>query len=191
MKKTSLLLALPAVAFSGLLLSGCGIFRSHKAWVTAQQEAPLEIPPTLDRPSTSDALVIPPPGANQPTSSGAVALTTGSVAGQVADGFLVSDSVDSTYRRVGKLLQGGKLGQVVGHDDVAHSYTLSVSAAEQDHRGFFSRIFHHKSSTTDAAPQQVQVTVGASGTSSSEVRAQGGATAVAKVVDLLKSRLGG
>ncbi len=190
MKKMSLLLALPAVALSGLLLSGCGIFRSHKAWTTAQQEAPLEIPPTLDRPSTSDALVIPPPGANQPTSNGAVAVV-GSVDGQVSDGFLVSDSVDNTYRRVGESLQGGKLGQVSGHDDSAHSYTLSVSAAEQDHRGFFSRMFHHKSSATDAAAQQVQVTVAASGTNASEVRAQGSAAAVAKVVNLLKSRLGG
>lgn len=36
MKKTSLAVALPALLLSGLMLSGCGIFRSHKAWDTAK-----------------------------------------------------------------------------------------------------------------------------------------------------------
>ena len=53
MKKTSLLVALPAVALSGLLVSGCGMFRSHKAWKTAQQEVAAGDPAGLDRPSTS------------------------------------------------------------------------------------------------------------------------------------------
>jgi hypothetical protein len=186
MKKTSLLLV---VAFSGLLLSGCGLFRSRGSWETAQQQAPLEIPPTLDRPSTSDALVIPPPGANRPTSSGATAFT-GAVAGQVADGFAVTDSVDNAYRRVGQALQDGKMWQVASHDDAAHSYTVDVSGMAKERKGFFSRMFHHKSDTSGAT-QQVRITVGASGENASEVRAQGNAAAVAKVVDLLKSRLGG
>lgn len=189
MKKTSLLLALSAVALSGLLLSGCSLFRSHSSWETAQQESPLEIPPTLDRPSTSDALVIPPPGANQPTSSGATAVT-GAVAGQVADGFMVTDNVDNTYRRVGQALQNGKMWQVTSHDDAAHSYTVDVSGVAKQHKGFFSRMFHHKHDASGAT-EQVHIAVGASGENASEVRAQGNAAAVAKVVDQLKSRLGG
>ena len=134
MKKTSLLVALPAVALSGLLLSGCGMFRSHKAWDTAQQQSPLEIPPSLDRPSTSDALVIPPPGANRPTANGATASVGAVAAGQIADGFVLADSVDNAYHRVGQVLESGSLGQLVGHDDTAHSYTLNVSAAAQPSR---------------------------------------------------------
>jgi hypothetical protein len=196
MKKTSLLVALPAVALSGLLLSGCGMFRSHKAWDTAQQESPLEIPPGLDRPSTSEALVIPPPGANQPTASGATA-SVGAPGSQIADGFVLTDSVDNTYHRVGQVLESGSLGQVIGHDDAAHSYTLSVSGAvlQQKKKGFFGRMFgHHKSdssSAPDGASHQVQISIGGSGTNASEVRAEGNAAAVAKVVDTLKSRLGG
>lgn len=194
MKKTSLLVALPALAFSGLLLSGCGMFRSHKAWDTAQQESPLEIPPGLDRPSTSAALEIPPRGANQPTANGATA-SVGAADGQVADGFVLADSVDNAYHRVGQVLEGGGLGQLVGHDDAAHSYTLTVSAAAAPKKkGFFGRLFgHHKDDSAAAAGagSQVQVTIGASGTSASEVRAQGNAAAVAKVIDALKSRLGG
>ena len=195
MKKTSLLLALPAVALSGLLLSGCGAFRSHKAWDTAQQESPLEIPPGLDRPSTSAALVIPPPSANLPTANGATAGVDGA-GGQIADGFVLADSVDHTYHRVGQVLEGGSLGQVVSHDDVAHGYTLRVSATamQQKKMGFLGRIFRRNRNDSANAPggasHQVQVSVGVSGTNASEVRAEGNAAAVAKVIDALKSRLG-
>lgn len=199
MKKTSLLVALPAVALSGLLLSGCGMFRSHKAWETAQQEAPLEIPPSLDRPSTSEALSIPPPGGNQPTANGATAnvgAAAGANAGQIADGFVLSDSVDETYRKVGQTLEGGSLGELVGHDDAARTYTLNVSdaVAQQKKKGFFGRMFGGKDdspSAPGAMSHQVQVSITGSGSTGSQVRAVGNAAAVSKVVDTLKSRLGG
>src|SRR5690348_9264385 len=85
MKKSSLVVALPALVLSGLLLSGCGMLRSHKAWDTARQESPLEIPPGLDTPAANDALVIPPPGANNPTSAGVTA-DVGGAGGMIADG---------------------------------------------------------------------------------------------------------
>ncbi|MFA6231587.1 MAG: hypothetical protein WC617_15660 [Rhodanobacter sp.] len=194
MKKTSLLVVLPAVALSGLLLSGCGMFRSHKAWETAQQESPLEIPPTLDRPSTSDALVIPPPGANRPTSNGATADVGGGPGhmGQVSDGFVHKGSVDSIYSRVGQLLAGGELGPVVSHDDAEHSYVVSLAAAEaQQKKGFFGRIFGRKAAPSDGAAHQVKIMIGSSGVTDSEIRAQSDSVAaVAKVVDTLRSRLG-
>jgi hypothetical protein len=195
MKKISLLATLPALALGGLLLSGCGMFRSHKAWDTAQQQSPLEIPPGLDRPSTSAALEIPPPGANQPTANGATA-NVGATAGQIADGFVMADNVDSSYRRVGQALAGGSLGKVTSHDDAAHSYTLSVSAsAMQKKRGFFGRMFHHdKSESANGASgdvHQVVVTIASSGANASEVRAEGNAAAVAKVIDTLKSSMSG
>lgn len=196
MKKTSLLVAVPALALCGLLLAGCGMFRSHKAWETAKQESPLEIPPSLDRPSTSAALVIPPPGANNPTANGDVA-RVGTAGGQIADGFVLSGGVEDAYRRVGQVLESGTLGQLVSHDDAAHSYTLSVSAAatQQKKKGFFGRLFGRDkgdgATAPGAASHQVEVTIGSSGTSASEVRAQGNAAAVAKVIDTLKSRLGG
>ncbi|MFC5435459.1 hypothetical protein ACFPME_02760 [Rhodanobacter umsongensis] len=196
MKKSSLLVALPAVALSGLLLAGCGMFRSHKAWDTAQQESPLEIPPGLDRPSTSEALMIPPPGANQPTANGATA-SVGTAGGQIADGFVITDSVGNAYQRVGQVLESGSLGQLVGHDDATHSYTLNVSAAavQQKKKGFFGRMFGRHKDDAATAPgagsHQVQISINSSGTSASEVRAEGNAAAVAKVIDTLKSRLGG
>ncbi|WP_266168058.1 hypothetical protein [Dyella subtropica] len=197
MKKSPLVVALPVLALSALLLSGCGMFRSQKAWEAAKQESPLEIPPGLDTPSTSAALVIPEPGANNPTSNGATA-RVGKGGGVIADGFVLSDNVDNAYRRVGQALEQGDIGQVIAHDDAAHTYTLSVvaSAVQASKPGLFSRVFGgSKKESTAAAPgaaaHQVQVTIGNSGQNASEVRAQGDSAAVAKVVDTLKSRLGG
>jgi uncharacterized lipoprotein len=196
MKKNPLVVALPVLALSALLLSGCGMFRSQKAWETAKQETPLEIPPGLDTPSTSAALVIPEQGANNPTANGATA-RVGKGGGVIADGFVINDTIDNTYRRVGQALENGDIGQVLAHDDDAHTYTLSVVASDQptEKKGFFSSMFNGKSKQTadapGAAPHQVQLTVDNSGAKASQVRAQGDAAAVAKVVDTLKGRLGG
>lgn len=192
MKKSLLLLAVSFLLASMLLVSGCGMFHSRKAWETAKQESPLEIPPGLDRPSTSAALVVPPPGANQPDSA---AMTAAADSGQVSDGFVLKDTVDSTYQRVGRVLEHGDLGQVLSHDDQAHSYTLKLAQAEVKKPGFFKRLFHRGKRGAEqaqaAGSNQVVIHVTASGSDSSEVRAEGGAAAVGQVVDGLKSRLGG
>jgi hypothetical protein len=194
MKKSSLAAALPALAITGLLLSGCGMFRSEKAWQNAQHQSPLQIPPGLDTPSATAALVIPPPGSNQPSPNGATA-RVGSTPGMITDGFILADSVDESYRRVGEALSNGEIGTLQGHDDTAHSYNLSVVASDlpTEKPSFLARMLGKgsSSSSTNVAPRVVVVTVISSGQGSSAVRAQGEAGAVAKVVDSLKSRLGG
>lgn len=194
MKKSSLAVALPALALTGLLLSGCGLFRTERAWQNAQQEKPLEIPPGMDTPSATAALVIPPAGANQPSRNGATA-RVGDTPGTITDGFILADSADATYQRVGEALANGDMGTLKSHDDAAHSYTLSVLASDQpaEKAGFFGRMFGKGSSSggPTVAPRDVVVTINSSGQGSSEVRAEGEAAAVAKVVDSLKARLGG
>jgi hypothetical protein len=194
MKKSSLAVALPALALTGLLLSGCGMFRSERAWQNAKQESPLEIPPGMDTPSASAALVIPPPGANQPSANGATA-RVGNTPATITDGFILADSADDTYRRVGEALANGDIGTLQSHDDAALSYTISVMASDQpvQKAGFFGRMFGKGSSSSgpSVAPRQVVVSVTNSGQGSSQVRAQGDAAAVAKVIDSLKARMGG
>ena len=192
MKKTSLLLALPALAISGLLLSGCGMFRSHKAWDTAQQESPLEIPPTLDRPAVSAALVIPPPGANQATADG---VTAGAPSSQILDSFVQADSVDATYQLVGKVLSSGELGQLVSHDDAAHTYTFTVSDAVAQQKKKRS-LFHpfgggsgDSATVAAGASHQVQISIGSSGTNASEVQVQGNPGVVPHMIDALQASL--
>lgn len=196
MKKSSLAVLLPALALTGLLLSGCGMFRSHKAWDTAKQESPLEIPPGLDTPSASAALVIPPPGANNPTANGVSAGVNGKAA-MITDGFVLSDTVENSYHRVSQTLEAGDIGQVQSHDDAAHSFALTVNAApvvEVKH-GLFGRMLGRgKTSSKETGPvtaHDVQLTVNSSGQNASEIRAQGDPAAVAKVIDALKARLGG
>jgi hypothetical protein len=185
MKKTSLLLALPALAISGLLLSGCGMFRTHKAWDTAQQESP------LDRPAVSAALVIPPPGANTPTADG---VTAGAPSSQILDSFVQADSVDATYQLVGKVLSSGELGQLVSHDDAAHTYTFTVSDAVAQQKKKRS-LFHPFGGSGDSAKvaagasHQVQISIGSSGTNASEVQVQGNPGVVPRTIDALKASL--
>jgi hypothetical protein len=195
MKKTPLLVALPLLALGSLLLSGCGMFRSHKAWETAQQQAPLEIPPQMDRPTTSAALVIPPQGGNQPTASGATASVNGGSAGTITDGFVIASNVDDAYKAVGTELAKGGLGQVTAHDDAARTYSVNVSnvVIQQKKKGFFGMFKKSTPTPVDAAgatTHPVQITIDSSGTEASELRAQGDAPAVIKVIDTLKSSLG-
>lgn len=185
MKKSSLRVTLPALALAGLLLSGCGMFKSTKAWETAKQESPLEIPPGLDTPPATAALVIPPPGSGQPQAA--------PLPDAISDAFVVSGGVDATYQKVGQVLAGGA-GQVTGHDDSAHSYMVNVvgGLVVAKKRGFFGRIFHHgTTASTGTATHALQVTVNPSGTSASEVRVSGDEGAVAKLIDALKKGMGG
>lgn len=193
MKKTSYALVVPALLLSVLVVSGCGAFRSTKEWQKAQQEAPLEIPPGLDTPSTSAALVIPDVG------SGASAAGNASAA-PVSDGFVLTDAPDAAYRRIGELLSVGDLGTVTSHDDASYTYQISVNAGKPEGRpGFFRRMFgggknadqdvKDAPAAASSAKHTVQLVVTPSGTGS-EVRAQGDADGVRRVVDALKSRMG-
>ena len=193
MKKTSYALVVPALALSVLLVSGCGAFRSTKDWQRAQQEAPLEIPPGLDTPSTSAALVIPEVG------SGAQSAAESAAA--VSDGFVLTDAVDVAYSRIGEQLAAGDLGSVTSHDDATHTYQIAVKAGKPESRpGLFRRMFggnkevnQDTAGSSSAAAQNgshsVLLTVNASGTGS-EIRAQGDAAGVRRIVDALKSRMG-
>jgi len=193
MKKTSYALVVPALLLSVLVVSGCGAFRSKKDWERAQQEAPLEIPPGLDTPSTSAALVIPDVGAG---ASGAQAQPG---AAPVSDGFVLTDAPDAAYRRIGELLSVGDLGKVTAHDDSTHTYQIAVSQGgpSAERPGLFRRMFgggkhddaESGSSSNGRKQHSVVLAINESGTGS-EVRAQGDADGVRRVVDALKARMG-
>ena len=197
MKKTSYALVVPALLLSVLVVSGCGAFRSTKQWEKAKQEAPLEIPPGLDTPSTSAALVIPDAGSGADNASG-----TAPAAAPVSDGFILGDAPDAAYKRIGEVLAVGDVGTVTAHDDDTHTFQIAAtSGAPEQKRGFFKRMFGGGDKNADAAieggPQAAQggnkhpvvLTVNASG-AGSEVRAQGDAGGVRRVIDSLKARLG-
>lgn len=100
----SRMLIAAVVAMSLLATSGCGWFRSKKdPYKNAPENRPLEIPPDLDRPNTDPAMKIPAlprSGArNAPATLGAVAQ-----APSIHSAFLLDDSLDSSWHRVGLAL---------------------------------------------------------------------------------------
>ncbi len=198
MKKPVVFVVAPALLISVLLVSGCGIFRSHKAWETAKQESPLEIPPGLDTPATTDALVVPPPGANQPTSNGATAKVEGA-ASQLTDGFVVPSDAGTAYQHLGEALAKGDIGKVIASDATARTYAVTVIspaavAAAKPKRGLFGRMFHHDSKSLsgaeEASAHDVQITVVPSGSDASVIQVQGISGAVAQTVQQLRQAIG-
>lgn len=189
MKKFVVALVLATVA-----LSGCGLFRSSKSWEKAKQENPLEIPPGMDRPSVSEALVIPSVNAPKQAASAASANATS---------LHLDDDVDSAYRRVGLALERGDLGTVSAQDESAHSYQVTMSAQQgiESNKGFFERHFSNTQNAPDqpgagAAPTNaskgpvVNVRVEPAAAGGSTVSVQGDAEQAARLAAALKARLG-
>jgi uncharacterized lipoprotein len=192
-----------AMALSALLLSGCGIFRSHKAWEQAQQENPLEIPPGMDRPSASAALVIPPP-ANDATTAQAPVAAAAPAAMQGATTVHLADDVDAAYRRVGQALERGDLGTVAAQDDAAHTFHIEVhpQQALESSQGFFEKHFNNSGNAPQpsVAPEtakaagpvaSVTISITAAADGGSVVSAQGDPQQSARIINALRGRLGG
>ncbi len=199
-----------ALALSTLMLSGCGMFRSHHAWKQAKQENPLQIPPGLDRPATTDALTIPPPPAGstqatpaqgaKPAAKPAQTLAPGSTR------MHLSDDVDTAFKRVGLALQRGDLGSVTSQDAATHTYQLSVDTrpALGESQGFLQKHFSNLQknpgdekasggSALNRSNGSVTVTLKVSPASGggSTVAASGDPQQAAHVISVLSGRLGG
>ncbi len=200
MKRTTLTLLLLAP----VVLTGCQTIRAHNpfrhkepAYKSAQQEQPLEVPPGMNQPPTTEALTIPnagsasaTPGAAQPSATAAPepeAEATAPAGGSTGNSLTLSDTPDSAYRRVGLALERGDVGQVTAQD-TAHTYQVAVNAVvtQKPEGGFFHRLFHHAKSETVEGTVTVSVAPSGAG---SVVTAQGNPDAVARVMAVLQQRL--
>jgi uncharacterized lipoprotein len=189
-----------------VVLAGCQTIKAHNpfrhkepAYKTAQQEQPLEVPPGMDQPATSEALAI--PGASgsaeaAPASAapGVPAMTTTAPPAAVAPaaeggaGLALADTPDSAYHRVGLALDRGDIGKVTAQDDAAHTYQVAIDTVvtEKPEGGFFHRLFHGSKNETVTGNVTVSVVPQGSG---SLVQAAGNPDAAARVIALLKQRL--
>ncbi|WIG54700.1 MAG: hypothetical protein OJF61_000486 [Rhodanobacteraceae bacterium] len=195
---------IPLFLFASVALAGCQTIKAHNpfrhkepAYKSAQQEQPLEVPPGMDQPPTTEALAIPDAGNGAqtaaPSEAGAPPAAQEAVSsGVTASGnsLSVSDTPDSVYRRVGLALARGDAGQVTASDDAAHTYQVAVDTivTRKPEGGFLHRMFHH--SKNEAVKGTVTVSVAPSG-SGSVVTASGDADASARVMAVLQQRLGG
>lgn len=205
MKKLTLTLLLLAP----IALAGCQTIKAHNPfrhkeppYKSAQQERPLEVPPGMDQPATTEALAIPEAGTGTASAAGSAA-TTGSEAGAppaqstvaagVAGGgssLALTDTPASAYHRVGLALSRSDVGQVTAHDDNALTYQVAVDTVvtQKPEGGFFHRMFHRSHSETVKGTVTVSVTPSGTG---SVVSAQGEPDAAARVMGALQQRLGG
>jgi uncharacterized lipoprotein len=198
---------LPLLLFvlAPVALAGCQTIKAHNpfrhkepAYKSAQQEQPLEVPPGMDQPATSEALVIPGgatgAGAASAPEAGAPAMTATAPpaalvpAGDGGASLTLADTPDSAYHRVGLALDRGGIGTVTAHDDAAHTYQVAINATvtEKSAGGFFHRLFHR--SKSESVTGNVTITVAPQG-GGSVVQATGNPGAAARVITLLKQRL--
>ena len=158
--------SLPTFLVATASLSGCSWFHHDKVeyYKGAAETRPLEVPPDLDAPSTTKALVVPggtpsasaTPSAHAPVATAPAAATTAPAtpsaappaAAVVADvtELHVSDTVDSTWQRVGLALERAQLGKITSKDDAARSYAFEfngpVDAAPAPEHHWYTPVLH-------------------------------------------------
>lgn len=191
--------ALPVMLIAASLLGGCGFFSRHaerqnESYKQSVQSRPLEVPPDLDNPASSTALIIPdarpassasaPTAAGAGTTSGeppAIASTPAAAPpaaagpGVVASGggLHVADSVESTFKRVGLALERSGAARVLGSDAATHAYTVETTGQTTVKPGWFKRaITFGQAGTKVTAKVQLGVNVEAD-TSGSRVTVTG------------------
>ncbi len=192
-----------------IALAGCQTIKSHNpfrhkepAYKSAQQVQPLEVPPGMDQPPTTDALAIPAAGGAAaqagatggpaevgapPAAAAAGAPATGT-ATATGTSLTLPDTPDSVYHRVGLALARGDAGQVTAHDDAAHTYQVAVDTVvtSKPEGGFFHRMFHRSHRETVKGTVTIGVTPSGTG---AMVTASGNPDAAARVMTLLQQRL--
>lgn len=144
-----------ALVVMSLLLGGCSLFGRQSEYERISQERPLEIPPDLDAPSRRGALEVPgatPTGSATASASSAATPGATAPAGTPTSGrlFLVDDSADSTFERVGVALE--RLGvDVEDADDSARVFVVDYVDAEakENRPGVFSRWILRKKGPED------------------------------------------
>ena len=198
MKRPALLLLLLAP----IALAGCQTIKDHNPfrhkeppYKSAQQERPLEVPPGMTQPPTTETLAIPDAGTGATAAGGSnIAQTESAPAMMTApastgsDALNMADTPASVYRRVGLALARGGAGQVTAHDDNAMTYQVAVNrtVTTKPEGGFLKRLFHR--SKTETVAGNVTVSVAPSGTGS-VVQAAGDPSAAASVIAVLRQRL--
>ncbi|HXD82937.1 MAG TPA: hypothetical protein VN599_00750 [Rudaea sp.] len=197
--------AISLIAAAGLL-GGCSWFRHNdNYYAKAKQTAPLEVPPDLDTPVSSDAMAIPQPGAPgaaAQTSAGNVGSAPPAVTIAGSGSLRIADNVDHAWQRVGIALERSQAGTISARDDKAHTYTVEVAGlraaaqpvAPAEHH-WYTRILHpfgggSKPASSDTGPVSgnLTVTVSADG-DGARVEVNGPEEAARRVLEILRERL--
>ena len=101
-----------AIALALTTAGGCGWFRTHNDYVRSAENRPLEVPPDLDAPETSNQLPLPSAqnlGGNAPSPIG----------------FVVADSPANVWDRIGTALAGIEGVTITGKAQSLSSYDVA------------------------------------------------------------------
>jgi uncharacterized lipoprotein len=101
-----------ALALAVLGTSGCGWFKTHNDYARSVENRPLEVPPDLDMPETSNQLPLP-----ASASLGASA--------QAPAGFVIAESPEGLWPRLGVALQSIDGVSITGSAQSLGSYDVS------------------------------------------------------------------
>lgn len=189
------------------LLGGCSWFHHRTDYYNkAAEERPLEVPPDLDTPVTSNELVVPAAGSGSAAAAGGstvsaappaanVSSASAASGGDSSGALRVADSVEHTFQRVGIALERAQVGTIGARDESAHSYTVAVSGivetqAEPQEHHWYSRILHPFGGGSKSTPVSGTVTVRvASDGNGARVEVDGSAEAARRVLAVLRDRL--
>lgn len=138
------------VAAASSLLGGCGYLRTKfggkpDAYKNSSQTRPLEVPPDLDKPNSSGTLVIPDRSGTRASAAvgdatpNAVATSPSSTVVATGDGIRVTDSVPSTWSRVGLALVRSGVATIESRDEAAYTYQVKANATTSRRPGWFKR----------------------------------------------------
>ena len=137
------------------LLAGCSSLRARfgnktDAYKKSVEARPLEVPPGLDAPNHTGSLVIPEPSAsvaNVATEGNApVAMIEPSSAPPLdaqnlgGDGFVVTDTLASTWARVGLALERSGVATIRSRDVDARTYDISAKGTKTRSPGFLKKV---------------------------------------------------
>lgn len=149
--------SLAALAAFAALSSGCGFFHEKADYYNkAPESRPLEVPPDLDTPVSTNELVVPATGtsaarsasastAASPAGASAAPTTAPPSNADLSGGDLrVADSVAHTWQRVGLALERAQVGTLSARDENAHTYTLDFNGTVEvpDEHHWYSRVLH-------------------------------------------------
>ncbi|MBL0164267.1 MAG: hypothetical protein IPP82_11700 [Xanthomonadales bacterium] len=192
------------------LLGGCGMLRAKfgnkgDAYKNSTQSRPLEVPPDLDSPNRSGALVIPEPSASASTAtidssapvavfapSSAPPLDTQNLAG---DGLQIADSLANTWNRVGLALERSGVATIQSRDETARTYDISAVGKKTRSPGFLKKVVTLGMARDKSVSSPVGLRVRVSGSDgASKVSVEGaageaGANAARQVLESLRQRM--
>jgi uncharacterized lipoprotein len=199
-------------------LGGCSWFHHRNDYYTkAAETRPLDVPPDLDTPVTSNELIVPAASATgattsatasssvaPPSASLAASASSGATTTFTGDGLHVADSPEHTWQRVGLALERAQVGTISARDESSRSYTVEVAglgepapAAEEHH--WYTRVLHPfggGGNKAKAPPVSGHLTVRvAEDKSGAKVSVEGDssdsatATAARRVLEVLRERL--